>query len=345
NRNKKSLSINLKAPEGRALFLDLVKISDVVIENFSARAMPSLGLSYDEMSAVNDQIIYVAMQAFGQFGAYRDYVGLGPSIEPVTGMQAIMGYSDDEPRVTSKALTDAIGGTGAAAAVVTALQRREERGRGCHIDLSQHETGVAYVGEFLVESQLTGNEPHRLGNAHRDFAPHGVYRCAGDDEWIAIAVRDDSQWLALCGALGLGAIVEDPRFISAALRQANSAELDAAIEAATRSRAKGELAAALQAAGVAAGPVLSAPEYLADAHLQVRGYLAELNHKEVGPTAWDGSPLLFNGERGYEDWVAAPLLGEDNRPLLAELLHLGADEVDRLYASGVLAERPPERGD
>jgi crotonobetainyl-CoA:carnitine CoA-transferase CaiB-like acyl-CoA transferase len=342
NRNKKSIAVDLKNPAGRKIFLDLVKISDVVIENFSARAMPSLGLSYEEMSAVNNQIIYVAMQAFGQFGPYRDYVGLGPSIEPVTGMQAIMGYSDEEPRVTSKALTDAIAGVSAASAVVTGLQRRDERGRGCLIDLSQHETGVTYIGEFLVEAQLAGHEPHRRGNRHSDFAPHGVYRCAGDDAWIAIAVRDDTQWQALRSSLGLP---DDERFRTAAGRHENHDALDAAINGATGGRDKLDLAAALQSAGVAAGAVLSAPEYLSDRQLHERGYFVDLHHAEAGPSTWDGSPLCFNGQRGYEDWSAAPLLGADSRSLLSDLLSLPAQEVDALYASGVLADRPPERRD
>ncbi len=343
NRNKKSLAIDLKAPKGRQIFLDLLKVSDVVIENFSARAMPSLGLSYEEMSAVNPRIIYLAMQAFGRFGAYRDYVGLGPSIEPVTGMQAIMGYSDDEPRVTSKALTDAISGATAASAVITALQRRQERGKGCLVDLSQHETGITYLGEFVVEAQLNGAEPGRIGNAHRDFAPHGVYRCAGDDNWIALAARDDASWLALREVLARPDLRDDARFASPAGRKANSTALDAEIEAATAAWEKRDLERALQARGVAAGAVLSAPEYLSDPHLHDRGYFVELDHAEAGPSTWDGSPLKFNGDRGYADFTAAPLLGGDSRTVLRDLLGLSEAGLDALYADGVLAEAPPSR--
>ncbi len=344
NRNKKSIAIDLKSQKGRQIFLDLVELSDVVIENFSARAMPGLGLSYEEMSAVNDQIIYVAMQAFGRFGAYRDYVGLGPSIEPTTGMTALMGYSDDEPRVTSKALTDAIAGNTAASAVITALQRRRARGKGCLIDLSQHETGITYVGEFVVEAQLTGKEPSRIGNAHRDFAPHGIYRCAGDDAWIAVAARNEVEWASLCDVLALTHLIKDPRFALLEARHANRAALDAEIEGTTVTRDKRDLERALQARGVPVGAVLSAPEYLSDPHLEERGYFAELNHKEVGPTSWDGSPLKFNGDRGYSGFVPAPLLGEDNRSLLHELLGLSTTDLDALYAEGVLAESPPIRG-
>src|SRR5690606_3666147 len=123
NRNKQSVAINLKSEEGRELLLSLVEKCDIVIENFSARAMPSLRLGYDELRAANPTVIYLTMPAFGADGPYRDYIGLGPSIEPTTGLTALMGYSDEEPRVTSKALTDPIAGVTAAAAVLTAVER------------------------------------------------------------------------------------------------------------------------------------------------------------------------------------------------------------------------------
>jgi crotonobetainyl-CoA:carnitine CoA-transferase CaiB-like acyl-CoA transferase len=341
NRNKKSIAINLKVPEGRQIFLELVAQSDVVIENFSARAMPSLGLGYEELRRVNEQIIYLAMPAFGMSGPYRDYVGLGPSIEPLSGLTAIMGYSDDEPRVTAAALTDPIAGTTAASAVVTALWRRSETGKGALIDLSQHEAGVAFLGEYFVERQLTGEEPKRIGNRHRTFAPHGVYRCLGTDDWIAIAARDAREWAALCDVLGIADVAGDPRFSSLESRRANADALDEMIERATVAREKRELEAALQAKGVPAGAVLSAPEYLADPHLSERRYFAELDHPEAGRSTWDGSPMRFDGERGYADWDAAPCLGGDNRAILGALLGMSDERLGELYASGVLAEMPP----
>jgi crotonobetainyl-CoA:carnitine CoA-transferase CaiB-like acyl-CoA transferase len=342
NRNKKSIAVDLKHPRGRELFLRLVEKCDVVIENFSARAMPGLGLSYEDM-ARNERIIYLAMPAYGQFGPYRDYVGLGPSIEPVTGLTALMGYSDDEPRVTSKAITDPIAGVATAAAVVEAIARRERTGRGGLVDLSQHETGVGMVGEYLIERQLTGREPARIGNAHRDYCPHGIYRCAGDDSWISIAARDDAEWRALCAVLGLDALTSDARFATIEARRENRAALDAAIEAATSSRDKRDLEAALQARGVPAGSVLSAPEYLADPHLNARGYFVELAHPEAGTSTWDGTPVMFNGSRGYEVWLPAPCLGEHASELLTSLLGLTESDIQDLFDSHVLADTPPAR--
>lgn len=342
SRNKKSVAIDLKASEGRDIFLRLVEKSDVVMENFSARAMPALGLSYDAMKAANPSIIYVPMPAFGLSGPYRDYIGLGPSIEPVTGMTALLGYSDDEPRVTSKAITDAIAGSTTAAAVLMALVRRSETGLGCHIDLSQHETGVAFFGEQFIASQLSGKEPTRLGNAHADFAPWGVYRCLGDDDWIAIAVRTDDQWNALASVLGLE---DNARFATLASRLALRQELDVAIEAKTGAWRKRDLEAALQAKGVTAGSVLTPPEWLADPHLEARAFFATLEHREAGATRWDGIGVKFQGASRHDGWVAAPCLGEHNRTVLSELLGLTDEELDRLYEIGVLAEGPKSQAE
>jgi crotonobetainyl-CoA:carnitine CoA-transferase CaiB-like acyl-CoA transferase len=340
NRNKQSVALDLKAPEGRELLLRLVAESDVVIENFSARAMPSLGLGYEALREANPAIVYVAMPAFGLEGPYRDYVGLGPSVEPTTGLTALMGYSDDEPRVTAKAIADAMAGTTATAAVLTALARRARTGEGALIDLSQHECGIAFLGEYFVERQLAGHEPERTGNAHREWAPHGVYRCEGDDDWIAIAARDDREWAALCELAGRG-WERDPRFGDLAARRANHAALDAEIEAWTADQSKAALMHALQARGVAAGAVLSAPEWLAEPHLEARGYFVELEHEETGRGRWDGSPLRLDGARGYEGWRAAPLLGEHNASVLRQVLGLPADEIASLEARGVIADRPP----
>lgn len=340
NRNKRSVAIDLKSEQGRAIFLGLVAEADVVIENFSARTMPGLGLGYEEMKQANDQIIYVAMQAFGQQGPYRDYIGLGPSIEPLIGLTAIMGYSDHEPRVTSKALTDAMGGIAAAVAVVTALDRRERTGEGGLIDLSQHETGVVMIGEQLIERQQAGIEPSRIGNADRAVAPHGVYRCAGDDDWITIAATDERQWQGLAGAAGAG-WADDPRFATNEARLKHREALDEAIEAWTVGFEKVALMSELQAAGVPAGAVYSSPEVMADPHLAARGYWIDLDEPDNGVQRYDGSPVHFDGDRGYAQYAPAPTLGGDNEAVLGGLLGMSDGDVAALYEDGVIVDRPP----
>ena len=340
SRNKRSVVLNLKHERGHELFLRLVSESDVVIENFSARAMPGLDLGYERLREANERVIYLSMPAFGVDGPHRDYIGLGPSIEPLTGLTVLMGYSDEEPRVTSMALTDAISGVAGAAAVVTALERRVRTGEGAFVDLSQHEAGVAMFGEFFIERQLAGEEPSRAANAHARYAPHGVYRCAGEDEWIAIAARDDAEWrtLSACASSGWDA---DRRFATVEQRLAQRAALDDAIERWTVGRERFALMAELQEAGVPAGAVLSAPEVLGDVHLTERGFWVELDEPDGGPQLYDGSPLRFDGQRHYEAWTPAPGLGADNEWVLGNLLGLDDAEIADLYAQGVIADRPP----
>ena len=170
-RNKQSVVLDLKTDRGRELFLGLVAESDVVIENFSARVMPSLGLDYPELARANPRIILVSMPGFGRAGPYRDRVAYGPVVEPLSGLTAVLGYGPDEPRSTSIALPDAIGGMNGAVAVLTALQHREETGRGVLVDLSQHEACVNGIGEYVIEQQQTGVPPPVLGNGHPRHAP------------------------------------------------------------------------------------------------------------------------------------------------------------------------------
>jgi crotonobetainyl-CoA:carnitine CoA-transferase CaiB-like acyl-CoA transferase len=338
NRNKRSLAVNLKEPRGRDLFLALVAESDVVIENFSARVMPGLGLDYERLREARPDIIYVAMPAFGLGGPRRDYIGFGSSIEPSSGFTALMGYSDREPRITAAGVSDPIAGTTAVAAVLTALERRDATGDGAFLELSQQQAGINFIGEHLIERQLSGHEPERRGNGHPEFAPHGVYRCRGEDDWIALAVRDEVEWAALVALAGRG-WGDDARFSTVEARRGEQEVLDAEIERWTGSQDKFELTRALQAVAVPAGPVLSAPEWLADEHLAARDYFVELDHPDTGRNQWDGSPIIA-GERDYGWWTAAPTLGGDNEAILGEL-GLSQLEIAALYEAGVIADRPP----
>ena len=340
NRNKRSVAVDLKADHGKAVFLRLVAEADIVIENFSARAMPSLGLAYEALRAVNDAIIYVAMPAFGGFGPYRDYIGLGPSIEALTGLTAIMGYSEAEPRVTSKAITDAISGTATAAAVMTALERRARTGQGAYVDLSQSECGIAYVGEYFIERQLTGEQPEPHGNAHPHLAPHGVYRCAGDDQWIAITPRNEEEWGELA-AYAERDWPDDARFATLASRIDHRDALNEAIEAWTVAHDKYALMDALQSRGVPAGAVQSSPEWLADRQLDARGFFVDLEVTGTGPMRFAGTPLVTAAGRGTERWTPAPGLGAHNHDVLGGLLGMSDEEIAGLESRGIIVDRPP----
>lgn len=341
HRNRKSVAIDLKSPEGRALFLELVAKSDVVMENFSARAMGGLGLDYERLREANPQVIYLGMPAFGADGPYRDYVGYGPAVEPMTGLPAVMGYTADEPRVTGTATPDAIAGLAAAAAVLTALERHGRTGAGAYIDVSHHEAGIALLGEYFIAYQRSDRGPEFVGNGHPRYAPHGIYLCAGEDEWVALAARTEGEWQRLCDAAGC-AWARDPRFADEAARLEHRGELDEAIAEWTRGLTKFQVMERLLQADVPAGAVLTCPEYLGDEHLQQRGYFARLFHPLTGEQRYDGSPFVFDGERGYDAWLPSPRLGEHNESVLREVLSKTSAEIAALSEAGVIVDRPPD---
>ena len=367
-RNKGSVALDLKAPAGRETFLELATVADVVMENFSARAMPDLGLDYEDVAKVNARIVYVSMPGFGKSGPYRDRVAFGPTAESMSGLATVMGYGPEEPRNTTMALMDPIAAVGAAAAVVDALRRRERTGKGMRVELSLHEGGVAFCAPWLVEAQL-GSTAARRGNRHPRMAPHGVYPCAGDDEWLAVACRNDADWQALCGLIG-----GLPPGADLAWRQNHEDRIDAAIAAWTRPHAKQQAAAKMQAAGVPAGPVNTTPDLTADPQVQARGFFVALEpsagvreggtprmkepsagvregerlacetpprRSEPDFTPMPGNPIKMAGTSSA-DWTPCPRLGADNRAILKDWLNYDDDRIDALEASGVLVDKPPK---
>jgi crotonobetainyl-CoA:carnitine CoA-transferase CaiB-like acyl-CoA transferase len=330
-RNKQSASIDLKTDAGRATFLELVKVADVVIENFTARAMLSLCLGYEQLAEANPKIIYVVMPGYGASGPYRDRVAFGPAVEPMSGLTNVVGYGPDEPRNTAMALPDAVAGVNATAAVVTALRRRERTGQGAFVEMSLHEAGVALCGPFLIEHQL-GGRVERIGNRHPAMAPNGVYRAAGEDDWIAIACRHDGDWRALCDVIG-GALSPQADLET---RHAEHDAIDAAIRTWTQTRNKVEAADALQAVGVPAGPVYATPDMAADPQVQERGFFVPL---EAG-TPMPGNPVKMD-TISPDDWTPCPRLGADNRGVLRDWLGYGDERIDQLERERVLVDKPP----
>ena len=332
-RNRRSLCMDLKRIEGRETFLELVRTADVVIDNFSARAMPSLGLDYETLKAANPRIVQVRMPGYGSSGPYKDRVAFGPTVEPLSGLTNVLGYGKGEPRCTSLALMDPIAALSAAAAVVTALRRRATTGAGAYVELSLHEGGVGFCGPWLIERQL-GGDVQPLGNRHPAMAPHGVYPCAGEDQWIAVGCANDAQWRALCGLVGAAL---DPQ---AALpsRKADHDRIDAAIARWTAHHAKHEATALLQAAGVPAGPVNTAPDMIADPQVIHRQFFVPLEDRTPVP----GSPVKMTGITSA-DWTACPRLGADNAAVLKDWLGYDEVRVGELERQGVLADRPPDQ--
>ena len=337
-RNAKSVSLDLKQKQGREVFLQLVAVADVVIENFSARAMPSMDLGYADLRAHNPKLIYVTMPGYGTSGPYKDWVAFGPTVEPMTGLGQMLGYSDAEPRNSAMALIDPIGGTTAVTALLTALRDRQQTGTGCYVELSLHECGVAFNGPWLIERQL-GGELGRHGNAHPEMAPHGMYRCRSrglhdDADWVAIACQDQQAWRGLVTILGAEL---DPAW-ERRERAARAEFIDVALADWALRLDKDAAAEALQAVGVAAGPVATAPDMLAENHAQARQFFVPY---ERYATPIPGNPIRMSG-LSHDDWSQCPALGAHSQSVLQQWLGMSVQHTQQLLDARVIAERPTD---
>ncbi len=340
NRNKRGLVLDLAHPRGRELFLDLARSTDIVIENNSARVMGNLGLDYAALCTVKPDMIMCSMSGFGATGPERDYVAYGSNIETVSGLAALMTYpGDPTPHRTGSYYADPVAGGHGVIAILAALRHRERTGRGQWIDLSLLESAAALFGEALMTWTMTGQLPAPRGNRHPQHAPQGTYPCAGNDSWLALTVRAEEDWQALCRTMGRGDLESRSDLATAAGRHAAHDELDTAIAAWSRSLDHYEAARHLQAAGIAAAPVLSNYELLSDPHLTARGFYTPVPHPEVGTLPFPGMPWRFSRTPGTVR-RGAPCFGEHNRAIFTEELGLSEQAIAELYDAGITADEP-----
>ncbi len=217
NRGKRGITLDLASARGIEILKRLIEVSDILVENFSPGVMDRLGLGYESVSAINPRLIMISMPSFGSDGPECNARGYGNTVEAMAGVTGLTGYHDgDGQRYTlSNALGDPVGGLHGVFALMVAMRERERTGRGQLIELAQVESLIPFVADAIVDFQFTEKVPAARGNRHREHAPHGIYRCAGDDNWIALACETDDQWRSLADALG----IDDTRFASASDRK------------------------------------------------------------------------------------------------------------------------------
>ena len=334
NRNKYGCALDLSKPRGRDLFLRLAAMSDVVIDNFRAAVMESLGLAYDALREANDQLIVIAMPSHGQSGPEREFVAYGTNAEQLSGLCSLTGYAAGPPQKTGISYGDPVAGTAAAGAIALALWERRRTGRGQYIEVAQREIMTNMIGEYVLAYAMSGRQPDRRGNRHSSMAPHGCYPCSGDDRWLAIACETDAQFAALCRVIGRPALAADERFADVVARYRHQDELDGVIAAWTGGQDRDRAAEALQADGVPAAPVLSVPDVLADEHLRARGFFELVSHPIAGAWEMEGPHWRMSESPGHVR-LPAPAFAEHNDYVFRELLGLSADEVAALEAEGV----------
>src|SRR5437667_2856543 len=248
NTSKLGIALDLSRPAARDIARRLAAWADVLVESYTPRVMRRFGLAYEDLCELNPRLVMMSTCLQGQTGPHADFPGYGQLMAALSGFYAISGWPDRDPAPPYGAYTDFIVPRLAASALLAAVDHQRRTGEGQYLDVSQLEASLHFLAPALLAYDLDGTVATRTGNFSNHAAPHGAYPCAGDDRWIAISVRSDAEWAALCRVLGCG----DPRFATHAARVLAAAELDALVAEATRSRDARELMDALQAAGIAA---------------------------------------------------------------------------------------------
>jgi crotonobetainyl-CoA:carnitine CoA-transferase CaiB-like acyl-CoA transferase len=334
NQNKKSLSLDLSRPEGKDIAKRLAAVSDVVVDNMRPGAMDKMGLGYEALRRIREDIIVASLSSRGRGGPETDYLGFATIHQGVGGLAYITGYPDDHPSHGSPGDADLMNGTTTAYVVVAALYHRRRTGEGQFIDISQCEAVSSLMGDTFMGYDINGRIPERMGNRHPRYAPHGVFRCWGVDRWLALEIHSDDEFAALAEIINRPDLAADARFFDTASRKENEAELNRIIESWTRWRDRDWMVTELCGAGLAASPSRDWRDLYADVHLQDRGAFVKVDHPEVGELELVGPAWKISGIE--KPAVRAPLLGEHNEYVLKELLDLSEREVYDLRSKGVI---------
>ena len=335
NQGKRSLQLDLGTEEGRAIALKLASLSDVVTENFSAGVMQRMGLGYERLRQVKPDIIMISLSGYGGTGPLSPYISYGPAQVPMSGLASLTGYVGGPPNEVGVSYGDPNGGIHGTVAILAALWHRQRTGEGQYIDQSQWESAIAVLPEGIMAQVMNGAQPERMGNRSFLMAPHGTFRCAGEDEWVAIACGSDEEFAALCRVMGQSDLAVDPRFATFAARKQNEDVLEAAVTAWTSGRDRWQITRDLQAAGVAAYPSMTSADLVNDPHLRERGIFVELEQPEVGMRTHVGIPWKMAGTTCAVE-QPAPLLGQHTDEVLRDVLHYTDAEIAGLRERGVL---------
>ncbi len=320
NLGVRSMAINLKHPTGARLIRELAGKSDAILQNFRPRVLDKLGLGDDELRKVNPKLVIVKLPGFGSEGPKSGYGTWGFNLTAFSGMTYLWNHPEQDRPIGSQGVyPDHLGFVMGPTLMVAALLNSRRTGNGVTIDLAQIE-GTAYtLGTTYLETSVNGDDPQPKGNHYAVAAPHGCYRCQGEDRWCVISVRDEDEWRAFCNAIGRAELVGDPRFANLQLRLNHRAELDGIVEHWTQSRPAEEVMTTLQAAAVPAGVVQTGADLLKDLQLRHRNYFASFADSLIGPFEIPRSGIVFRGMA--EDALRLPnRFGADNEQILGELL-------------------------
>ncbi|MGD0187968.1 MAG: CoA transferase [Roseiarcus sp.] len=329
NRNKDSAVVNMDDAEGRALMHDLIRRSDVLINNFSARVLPKWGLDWAALRDLNPRLVLVTMPAFGSQGPYREFVGYGETLEGAGGLVRLSGYEPGKPIRSGVAYPDPLVGHYGALAVAFGLLLREQTGAGAWLDLSHQECVLHMIGDAVLHYQLTGTSQEPAGNARADLLVNEVLPCLGDDEWVAVSVATPLQLRALAEVAGVPELTARP----------GDRDVLDRLAAWTRTRDKTAVMALLCGCGVAAGAALKVGDLFMDAHLAARGFFETVPHRVVGEKQHPRAGFRIAGA-AVGTRLPAPLFDEATDRILAAVIGRSAGEIAALRGRGVIGGTP-----
>jgi crotonobetainyl-CoA:carnitine CoA-transferase CaiB-like acyl-CoA transferase len=335
NRNKRGITLDLTRPQGLDLAKQLLSGADLVVDNYSVEVLPKLGLGYEVLRKTNPRLVMISMSAFGAGSIYRDCRAYGSTLEQGSGLPSVVGDANGPPVMSHTAFGDAVGGLNGCAAALIALIHARLTAKGQFIDLAQIECMMPFAAPWIIAHSIDGKKPVKHGNRHPGFVPHGCFRCAGNDNWIMVAVSNDAMWPKLCIALGRADWAADESLRSAAGRRQIESEIEAAIASWTASRDPEDAMKVLQAAGVASGVARLPIELLKDPQLHARGFIQEIDRAFIGRHPQPSMPFRED-DKPFPIRTPPPTLGEHNREILVGLLGLSEADIDQLTQDGII---------
>ena len=343
NRSKRSLTLDLSKEEGRDLLRQLIRVSDILLENYTPRVMRQWGLDYPNLKKLKPDIIMVSNTGYGHGdGPYSAWPAQATTQEATHGHCWVTGYKDGIPSKAGASFVDFLACSTGLFGIFTALLHRNRTGRGQWIDVGMYQLGAHWLSEYIVDYVANGRLGERIGNRHPWRAPQGCYPCFGDDQWCVISVGDDDEWAALCIEMGRPELATDPGYTSNANRMERHDEIDTMISAWTKRIERFQVMERLQAVGVPSGAVTDARDANLSPHYWARGFLERVAYPEerqVGTRVMMGRPWHFSKTPVM---IKRPpsKLGEDNLYVLRDLLDLSDAEIAQLRETGIISDRP-----
>lgn len=337
NLGVRSLSVNLKHPTGARLIRELAVKSDAVLQNFRPRVLDKLGLGDEELRKTNPKLVIVKLPGFGSEGPKSGYGTWGFNLTAFSGMTYLWNHPEQDRPIGSQGVyPDHLGFIMAPTIMVAALLRSRLTGKGVSIDLAQIE-GTAYtLGATYLDAVVNGHDPQPKGNRDPAAAPHGCFRCQGEDRWCVISVRDNEEWQSFCRAIDRTDLARDARFATRASRLQHAAKLNAIAQRWIETRGAEEVMTSLQAAGVPAGVVQTGADLLNDPQLRHRNYFASFADSLIGPFEIPRSGIVFRGMS--EEPLRLPnRFGADNEQILSEILGYDKATIEQWRAEDVLS--------